>query len=221
MTEEATETKTETEPDMVSKERFDELNTKLKAAEEQNVVLRQNQALINANAPAAPKAEAFDIYEEVGLEGPKDMPTVEQQKKINAYFQGVSQHQIDRIRFLIDHPDYSQLVGTAEQIKLGQFAEPFKKAIRANPTLMATIQNSDDPQAAAYAIAKLHKERTEGTKTTKSEAEAAIEEAVENSKRVKTSANTKGGEALSDEGRLASMPDADFIKLANECGADL
>lgn len=218
-----TENETETKPEMVAKERFDEVNTKLKAAEEQNVVLQQNQALINANTAVAPKAEAFDIYKEVGLEGPEDMPNQEQLRKINAYFQGVTQHQTARVRFLIDHPDYPQLVGTAEQIQSGQFAGPLKEAIRVNPTLMATIQNSADPQAAAYAIAKMHKEKTEKgeTKTTKSEAEAVIDEAVENAGRVRTVANTKGGEALSEEGRVANMPDDEFIKLANTWGADL
>lgn len=219
------ETTEETKPEMVPKERLDETATRLKAAEEQNVLLQQNQALINANAPAAPKGEAFDIYKHVGLDpdDPTDIPNQEQQKKINAYYQGLSQQRDSRIRFLLDHPDYSQLVGTAEQIQTGQFAEPLKEAIRANPTLMATIQNSADPQAAAYAIAKLHKENKEKgqTKTTKTEAEKAIDEAVENANRVKTSANTKGGEGLSEEGRVANMSDADFIKLANSCGADL
>jgi len=223
---EATATTEETKPETVSKERFDEQNTKLKAAEEKNELLEQNQALLRANTPAAPQAEAFDIYKEVGLDpdDPKDIPNQEQQKKINAYFQGIAQRQNAQIRFLIDHPDYPQLVGTAEQIRAGQFAGPLKEAIKANPTLMETIKNSADPAAAAYSIAKIQAKKTaEGdtTKTTKTEAEQVINEAVENANRVKTSANTKGGEGLSEEGRVANMSDAEFIKLANACGADL
>ena len=215
----------EAKPEMVPKERLEELSTELKTLREQNELLQQNQAILSANAPVASKAAEFDIYKHVGLDpdDPTDMPNQEQLRKINAYFQGVRDQQTARIRFLVDHPDYSQLVGTAEQINSGQFAEPLKEAIKANPTLMATIQNSADPQAAAYAIAKLHKENKDKgqTKTTKSEAEQAIEDAVENAARVKTAANTKGGEGLSEEGRVANMPDEEFMKLANACGADL
>lgn len=219
---EKTETTAEAKPEMVPKERLDDISTKLKAAEEQNLLLQQNQALLRANAPAATKAETFDIYKEVGLEGPEDMPNQEQQRKINAYFEARNNAQIAQLRFLIDHPDYSQLVGTADQIQSGQFAEPLKEAIRENPTLMETIRNSANPQAAAYGIAKLHaKKKEEGAKTTKTEAQQAIDEAVENAKRVKTAANTKGGEALSEEGRVVNMSDAEFIKLFNASGGDL
>jgi hypothetical protein len=125
---------------------------------------------------------------------------------------------------MLDHPDYSQIVGTAEQIRTGQFAEPLKQAIKANPALMATIQNSADPQAAAYAIAKQQVNKTaagDTTKTTKTEAQAAIDEAVANAGAVKTSANAKGGDGLSEEGRAANMSDAEFMKAFNASGGDL
>lgn len=215
----------ETKPETVSKERFDEQNVKLKAAEEQNALLEQNQALINANATAV-KATEFDIYEEVGLDpnDPKDIPNQEQQKKIDAYHQAIADRKITQLRFVADHPDFPKLVGTAQQIQTGQWADPLMKAIRANPTLMSQIVNSADPYAAAYSIAKIQADKDAGgdtTKTTKKEAQAAIDEAVENAKRVKTSANTKGGEGLSEEGRTANMEDADFIKAFNAFGGDL
>jgi len=217
-------TETETKPETVSKERMDEVSTENKTLKEQNELLQQNQALINANATAAPQVPAFDIYKEVGLDpdDPKDIPNQEQQKKINAYFQGLSQRQTNQIRFLIDHPDFSQLVGTAEQIKTGQWAAPLMKAIKANPTLMHTIVNSADPYAAAYAVAKIQADKTaEGTKPSKTESEAAIEEAVANANKVKSASNTQGGEGLSEEGRTANMSDAEFIKAFNEHGGDL
>lgn len=225
-TEETTEAKqvTETKPETVSKERMDEVNAENKTLKEQNELLQQNQALISANVPAAPAAPAFDIYKEVGLEGPEDIPNVEQQRKINAYHQAVSDRKISQLRFVADHPDFPKLVGTSQQIQSGQWAEPLMKAIKANPTLMNTIVNSADPYAAAYAVAKIQADKAaEGdtTKTTKTEAQAAIDEAVENANRVKTSANTKGGEGLSEEGRTAAMSDADFIKEFNKIGGDL
>lgn len=225
-TEQAGAAKTEeTKPESVSMERFKEQEAKLKAAEEQNTLLQQNQALLNANA-AAPKQEEFNIYKHVGLnpDDPTDMPTQEQTKKINAYFQGITQRQNAQIRFLVEHPDYPQLVGTTEQTQSGQFAEPLKEAIRANPTLLATIQNSADPMKAAYTVAKIQAKKTaagDTTKTTKTEAQTAIDEAVENATRVKTAANTAGGAGMDEKGSVATMSDGEFIKLANACGADL
>lgn len=217
---------TETKPEMVPKERLDDVSTKLKEAEEQNELLQQNQAIINANATAAPAAPAFDIYKEVGLdpEDPKDIPNQEQQKKINAYFQGITQRQNAQLRFVADHPDFPALVGTSQQIQAGQWAAPLMKAIRKNPQRMSQIVNSADPYAAAYEIAKIQAEKDasgDKTKITKTEAEAAIDEAVENANRVKTAANTKGGEGLSEEGRTANMSDADFIAEFNAHGGDL
>jgi hypothetical protein len=218
----------ETQEEMVPKSRLEEEAAKVKAAEEKNELLQQNQALIQANvqATAAPKRPEFDIYKEVGLDpdDPKDIPNQEQQKKINAYFHAKYERDNAQIRFMLDHPDYSQIVGTAEQIRTGQFAEPLKQAIKANPALMATIQNSADPQAAAYAIAKQQVNKTaagDTTKTTKTEAQAAIDEAVANAGAVKTSANAKGGDGLSEEGRAANMSDAEFMKAFNASGGDL
>ncbi len=218
----ATETPAET-PETVSKERFDEQQAKLTEAQETNELLRQNQAIIAANVPQAPAAEAFDIYAEVGLKAddPTDIPNQEQLKRINAHFQAVTNSSNAQIRFLIEHPDYTELVGTAEQIKSGQFAGPLKEAIRANPTLMATIGNSPDRQAAAYSIAKLYADKNAGTKIEKSESQEVIDEAVNNAARVKTGANVAGGEGLSEAGRLATISDADFVKMANKVGADL
>jgi hypothetical protein len=224
-TEEKPEEKPEAEPQTVPKERFDEVNTELSSMKEANALLQQNMALLKANAPAQqPAKEEFDIYKHVGLnpDDPEDIPNQQQLKEINKYNKGVRDQQIAQIRFLSDHPDYSELVGTAEQIQTGQFAEPFKEAIRANPSLMAMIQTSANPQAAAYEIAKLHQQnKAKGEKTTKKDAKEAIDEAVENANRVKTSANTKGGEALSEEGRYEGMSDEEFMKLAASHGAVL
>lgn len=224
-TNQGTETKNEAAaPETVSKERMDEVNTENTRLKEQNELLQQNNALISANVTAAPQAPAFDIYKEVGLEGPEDMPNVEQSRKINAYFQGINQRQNAQLRFVADHPDFPKLVGTAQQIKTGQWAGPFMKALKTNPTLMSSIVNSSDPYAAAYAVAKIQADKdVEGdrTKTTKTEAAAAIDEAVENAQKVKSASNTKGGEALSEKGRTEKMSDADFIAAFNAHGGDL
>lgn len=222
-TEEKTEQKTE-ESQTVPKERLDEVNAEMASLKESNSVLQQNIALLQANAPQQPTAETFDIYKHVGLdpEDPDDVPNQKQLKEINKYHQGQRDTQMEQIRFLSDHPDYPELVGTADQVQSGQFAEPIKAAIKADPSLMAMIQTSANPMLAAYKIARIYQKNTaDGKKTTKAEAKAAIDEAVSNANRVKTSANTKGGEALTDEGRFESMDDAEFMKLAATHGAQL
>ena len=219
-TDEKTEVKDEAQT--IPKDRLDEVNAELATQKEANALLQQNLALLKANAPQQPAAEAFDIYKHVGLnpDDPEDIPNQKQLKEINMYQQRVRDQQISQIRFLADHPDYSQLVGTADQVQTGQFAEPFKEAVKADPTLMAKVMSSKNPALAAYEIAKLYHDN-KGKKPTKTEAKEAIDEAVANANRVKTSANTKGGDALTDEGRYESMGDEEFIDLAAKHGAVL
>jgi len=211
--------------------RFEEVNTKLKAAEKTTQDLIDNMAVMRANIPAvqAPAQDAFDIYKEVGLDpnDPDDMPTQKQLRAINDYFAGQFNVQLGQLRFFQENPDYPQMVGTTEQIRAGIYAEPLAEAIKANPALLTTIANSRNPQMAAYQIAKLHHQRkeagkdTKDTKVTTKEAKDVIDEAVENASRVKSSSTAKGGSALSDEGRYAAMSDDEFIKLAREQGANI
>lgn len=220
-TTETTETKAEeTKPETVSKERMDEVLAENTALKEKNELIQQNQAIISANVEAtAPKAPAFDPWKEAGLDpdDPKDIPNQEQQKKILTHYIGGVTREIDQIRFIADHPDFPKIVGTRKQIATGQLAEPIMKAIRKDPTLLNRITNSGDPYAAAYDIAK----GQIPTETTKTEAEAAIDEAVANANKPKSASNTKGGDGLSEEGRTANLSDADFIKAFNSYGGDL
>lgn len=210
------------EPQTVPKERVDELTAENASLKEANSVLQTNVALLNANKPQQqPAAEPFDIYKHVGLDpdDPDDVPNQKQMKAINKYNQGLLQGEANQLRFQMDHPDYSKLVGTVEQIRSGQFQEPFREALK-DPALLAMFQNSQTPQITAYVIAQLHQKNAEkGKPTTQTEAKAAIDEAVEAANRVKTSANTKGGEALSDAGRYESMSDEEFAVIAAKNGA--
>lgn len=223
---ETTETETpeaeaKTEPETVPYERLKEVTAKASELEEANQMLQEQIALMRANPPQpqAEKQEQFDIYKEVGLEDPDDIPTVEQQRKINEYYQGLVGEQLADIRFFVDHPDYAELVGTAEKIAIGQFAEPLTAAIKANPALVAMIQNSQNRRLAAYEIAKLHKSKKEPISS--KDAKTAIDEAVSIANRVKSSSNVKGGGALSEQGRYESMAEEEFVKLAREHGADV
>lgn len=213
---------TQEEPQTVPKERFDAVTAEAASLKEANAVLQTNVALLNANKQQQqPAAEPFDIYKHVGLDpdNPDDIPNQQQLKEINKYNQGLLQNEAKQLRFQMDHQDYSELVGTVEQIRSGQFQEPFREALK-DPALLAMFQNSQTPQITAYVIAQLHQKNAEkGKTTTKTEAKAAIDEAVEAANRIKTSSNTKGGEALSDAGRYENMSDEEFAVIAAKNGA--
>jgi len=209
--------------EMVPKARLEEEAAKTKAATEKAELLQANQELIQANAAAAantPKAEAFDIYKKVGLnpDDPEDIPNQAQQKEINAYFQQQENFQQSLIHTRLDHSDFNKIVGTSSQIRSGLYAEPLAAAIKADPTLRTQILNSANPYETAYRFAKAYKKETGDPKT---DAEKEIDEAVAESKRVKTSANAAGGDGLSEAGRTANMSDADFVKEFNAFGGDL
>lgn len=207
-----------------AQERIQTLTNELESQKQSNELLQQNLALLKANAPQPqqPKVEQFDIFKHVGLdaEDPDDVPNQGQLKQIVNHITGAYREQINQLRFMVAHPDYSEVVGTDEQIRAGQFGEPLKEAIKANPALIATIQASAQPQLAAYSIATLYqKNKAKGESTTTTEAQDAIDQAVKNAKKVKTSSNAKGGTALTGESRYEAMSDAEFIELAIKNGA--
>ncbi len=209
-------------PETVPYDRFKEVNDKLKASEEREQTLSQQVAVIQANMPTPgqrPQPDPFDIYKKVGLEDPEDIPTVEQSRKINAYFQSQTDAKLAEIRFLQEHPDFTELIGTEDQIRMGQYATPIREAVKNNPALISMIQNSKNPPLAAYELVKLYQKQKPGTEIDTKKAQATIDEAVANAGRIKSTSNVRGGSALSEEGRYAKMPDGDFLKLARSHGA--
>jgi len=210
----------------VSMARFEEQEAKLKAAEQTNLLLEQQRILTEANAPAAAAAPKFDIFKEAGLDVDSEdvvIPDAKQLKMILDHQQKTMNAQLSQLRFLAEHPDYPDVVGTVEQVRAGQFAEPLAEAIKANPALLPTILNSPNPQIAAYEVAKLHAKQADGgtvtTKEAKAAAAAAIDEAVKNANRTKSSSVVNAGSALSEEGRYAAMSDEEFVELARKSGA--
>jgi len=218
-----TEGEAEGEPETVPYERFQEVVKQVEALSQQVEGAAQQLALAKAN-PIPDQREAtprFDIYKEVGLdvEDPEDIPNQGQLKQIFSHHAKVFDTRLAEISFLQSHSDYTEIVGTVDEIASGTYAEPLAAAIKKNPALAKDIAKSPNPRLAAYNIAKLQQKKPKGKAVTKEEAEAAISEAAENAKRIKSSSNAKGGGALSEEGRYGSMDDADFLKLAQSHGA--
>jgi hypothetical protein len=205
------------EPKTVPFERFQEMTDKVKLLEEQVVNAQQQMAIARANQSQKEPAAKFDIFKEVGLTDDDDVPTVKQYKQIIEHHATVFDRKLADLAFHQAHPDFAEYVGTVDEIASGNYAAPLAAAIKNNPAIARMIGESPNPRMAAYNIAKLQK--TKSTPVKIKEAKDIIDDAKNNSERVKSSSNTKGGEALSEEGRYATMNDADFLKIAHKHGA--
>lgn len=211
------------DPETVPYERFKEVEDMVKQLQEAADVTAQQDALRKANPVQGkqPAGEQFDIYKEAGLDpdDPEEVIDQSQLKKILNHVGSIYSRQLADLSFLQAHPDYAQLVGTVDEVASGKYAGPFAMAIKKNPALLTDIAQSNNPRLAAYNIAKLQVDKGNKGTVSSDEAKAAIDEAVKNANRIKSSSNAKGGAALSEEGRLANMSDKDFVQLALGNGA--
>ncbi len=204
----------------VPKSRFEDMVGERDSERERVAALTQQQMIIQANQQK-PAAKQFDIYAEVGLDpdDPDDIPTQGQLKKIQAHNAKMMMAQMSQIQFLSTHPDFEKIVGTPEQIKAMQWAPPLAKALKENPALLQTILASSNMNDAAYQIAKLKVDSPTETVDTQ-DAKGAIDEAVKNAQKVKSSSNVAGGSGvLSEAGRIEEMSEDAFLELARVNGA--
>jgi len=125
-----------------------------------------------------------------------------------------------QVQFLSTHPDFQEIVGTPEQIRTMKFAPPLAKAIKENPALLQMILTHPNINDAAYQAAKLKVEKPD-EKVEVADAKDAIDEAVENAQKVKSSSNVAGGGVLSEASRYENMDDEPFIELARSHGAPI
>lgn len=209
----------------VPKDRFDEVNNEVASLKEKIELMEQNSAIAAANAPqqAGEQAKPFNIFEQAEVGEDDDMLSVGQAKKIVEYTTKTQQAQIDDLAFHVARPDYHDLVGTPDMVKQRKFAPPLAAAIKEDPTLLPTIFASQNPKMLAYSVAKAQagKQATTPKVETKDEAQKAIDEAVANAERVKSSATVRGGSPLSEEGRYMNLDNAAFVELARSHGANV
>lgn len=213
------------EQQTVPKERFDEVNNEVAALKEKVELMEQNSALAAANAPqqTAEQAKPFDIFEHAEVGQDDDTISVGQAKKIVEYTTKTQQAQIDDLRFHVERPDYYDVVGTPDKVKLGQFAAPLAAVFKETPTLLTTMLSSRNPKKAAYELGKAAaaNQATAPKAESKDDAQKAIDEAVANAERVKSSATVRGGSPLSEEGRYMNLDNAAFVELARSHGANV
>lgn len=204
----------------VPKERMDTLineNTELKTRID---LIEQNNALVAANAPATQPLEEFDIYKEAGVsdEG-SDSISVEQHRKTLDYVQKTHQAQITDLRFHVMNPDFTEMVGTNDQIAKQEFAPPLAAALKANPALLDQIKSNANPKQAALGIARAAAGAVKAAETT--DGEDVIDEAVRNAERVKSGQTVRGGSGVGAQHRFMSMTDEAFTALARKNGANV
>ena len=222
-TEEPGQIEQNAEEETVPMARFEEMVADRDSANERATVLTQQQAIIQANQSQKPVAKQFDIYAEVGLDpdDPEDIPNQKQLKQIQEYNSKQIMTQMAELQFLSTHPDYNEIVGTDEGIRMAQFAPPLAKAIKENPALLQLIISSPNRRETAYQIAKLAVEKP-AAKVDATDAKNAIDEAVKNATQVKSSSNVAGGSGvLSEAGRIESMDEDAFLELARKNGAPI
>ena len=140
----------------------------------------------------------------VELEDDDVMTVAEAKKATQAMVQQFSSA-INELQFLVQHPDYHQLVGTPQQL-----GEPLKQAILKNPQIMMEIRQSPNPMLTAYNYAKMASMQQQ---TTVNPAAAA---AIQAATRPGSASMVANGGAFNAASRFAAMSDEEFARFEAE-----
>lgn len=192
-------------PKAIPYERFAEVNNKVKELEQQVQLAQQQIALYQANMQQqaqAQRPQMPNFYE--GLEDDDVMTVAEAKKATQAMVQQFSSA-INELQFLVQHPDYHQLVGTPQQL-----GEPLKQAILKNPQIMMEIRQSPNPMLTAYNYAKMASMQQQ---TTVNPAAAA---AIQAATRPGSASMVANGGAFNAASRFAAMSDEEFARFEAE-----
>lgn len=192
-------------PQAIPYERFQEVNNKVKELEQQIQLSQQQIALYQANMQQqaqAQRPQMPNFYE--GLEDDDVMTVAEAKKATQAMVQQFSSA-INELQFLVQHPDYHQLVGTPQQL-----GEPLKQAILKNPQIMMEIRQSPNPMLTAYNYAKMASMQQQ---TTVNPAAAA---AIQAATRPGSASMVANGGAFNAASRFAAMSDEEFARFEAE-----
>jgi hypothetical protein len=139
----------------VSYTRFEEVNAAKKAAEEAAAQLQAQLNLIQQQQ-VPPRAQPATLYEQtverLGLKDESYLNNEQQGQIFNAMFEVIQASQSEAA-FMAAHPDYVQVVGTADIT--GKFvpAPPLARAIAKDPGLALRLSQSPHGKQFAYDIA--------------------------------------------------------------------
>ncbi|MHC4344724.1 MAG: hypothetical protein ACYSUP_08575 [Planctomycetota bacterium] len=136
--------------------RFEEANAAKKAAEDAAAQLQAQLTVLQQQQVPQRQAQPATIYdqtvERLGLKDEVYLSSEQQGQIFNAMFEVIQASQ-GEAAFLASHPDYAQVVGTADIT--GKFvpAPPLARAIAKDPTLAQKLSSSPSGKEFAYMIA--------------------------------------------------------------------
>lgn len=203
-------------------DRFDEVNKAKNAAEQERDYLQQLVNLSQANQPTQAPAQPPQEQDPLGLSGiaDDDLVSGQQLKDVVRKAQEESrqtQQEQDRKAetraFLSQHPDYDELVGTAN-LTTGQFqfSEVMQRAIKEDPSLLATLQTNPDRRAIAYRTATATKRIIELEKKAAGITEQQAQKETETLISPMSPAAVGGGGTLAQAGRVGRMSDEEYAE---------
>lgn len=200
---------------MIPKSRFDEINARMKAAEERSQQAMTQLQLLKANAQQRPEQKQESMFLSVAkqLGYNDDFLTTEQQAHVmdTILTQQMQQQQatIKQQQFLAQHPDFEKVVGKMNPVT-GQFdfAPPLMRQIQKNPSLVQTLQNHPEGGMIAYSIAANDPEYL--NETTNAKAEKVVTTTKKPVEAPKSISNIPGGGSLNKADAIRQMSDAEF-----------
>ena len=197
-------------PKAIPYERFAEVNNKVKELEQQVQLAQQQIALYQANMQQQaqqPPQQLPNFYD--GLEDDDVMTVAESKKATQAMVQQFSSA-INELQFLVQHPDYHQLVGTPQQL-----GEPLKQAILKNPQIMMEIRQSPNPMLTAYNYAKMA-QAVMNNQQAQQQINPAAAAAIQAATRPGSASMVANGGAFNAASRFAAMSDEEFARFEAE-----
>ena len=203
-------------PVKTAEQRINELTSTVEQQKAQTGMLQQ-QLLIYQNNPhlTEPPKPPQTILEKYDLEADEPIDG-EQLQNILASEGAEMMASISTIQFLVQNPDFSEVVGVA-----GKVAAPLEQALKDNPDLYQILKTSPQPHVLAYSMAKPYAALAKGKADKKptTEAEKIAAAAIANSTRPGSASSVSGPGAVGAAGQYAKMSDDELEKRIEEVKA--
>lgn len=205
----------QTQEQMIPKSRFDEINERMKAAEQTSQQALTQLQLLKANASQPQTAEQKSLFKSVakqlGYNG--DFLTTDETANVMDTIltqqQQRQQATVQQQAFLAQHPDFDKVVGKQNPLT-GQFdfAPPLMRQIQKNPGLVQTLQTHPEGGMIAYSIAVNDPEYIKETTNQKAQQVATTTKPA--NQVPKSISSIPGGGTLDKASHMQSMTDAEF-----------
>lgn len=194
---------------------------KRQAIEEQNRILQEQIALIQANAPQQTSQQIQDFFSQKGMRDDDfiQVGTIRQQQQ--DYAQKLMMA-LNYQNFLNQNPDYSEVVGTMDAKGRFNCAEPLKETMKQNPALHGldnALMNFPSIAPIVYQLAKQVKQIKELNERVSASTEHQSQLEIAQKIAPMSSAAAGGGGAMPSESVIANASDDSFDELERKVKA--